>query len=530
MVSEYVSRGRSPKYVPANGVVVLNQRCIRWHGIDASHAKLTDSHVAARMDEAQFIREGDILWNSTGTGTIGRSALVSSHIADQNILVDSHVTIVRPRVNQLAAEWANYWIRTHYVQAQVAGVGSTNQVELNRSAVLEMPVPLPSIDSQRRIVARIDELFIELDDGEAALGRARNDLETYRKSLLKAAITGELTADWRATNPPQETGDQLLQHILAERKARWEADPKNRGKRYKEPATSDPHAYFDLPSGWTWASLDQVIDRIEAGLNPQLKDRGHYQSARISAEYAVDRPYLVAIGGGGDCEPGREGRVLNVAKVSKVYGETPVFYKDPDDLEGLSRWPVATALLDVYEVEGFPRLVEDLGLPDRTILVNAFDLVVRPEEKVTALWEALRDVPLHLVDLPPLVNFREPDRVTLVGSLAPMRISKEEGQRLSKEVQVFERQSELAKLARAKNREAHGGALQCEACGFNDDLDGMFDAHHLVPLMLGVRETTLSDLVVLCPLCHRWAHRKGGGQRAPLPLIELIGARRTTST
>jgi len=189
----------------------------------------------------------------------------------------------------------------------------------------------------------------------------------------------------------------------------------------------------------------------------KLKDPKHFQSARISAQYAAERPMLVTVGGGGECPPDLQGRVLNVAKVSKVYGETPVFYTAPEDRERLSRWPVATALLDVYEVEGFPRLVEDLGLPDRTILTSAFDLVVRPAEKVEALWKALHDVSLRLLDLPPLVNFREPDRVTLVGSMPPVSISKEEGQQLSKEVQVLERRSELARAAKALNQSANGG-------------------------------------------------------------------------
>lgn len=258
----------------------------------------------------------------------------------------------------------------------------------------------------------------------------------------------------------------------------------------------------------------------------KLKDRGHFQSARVAAEYAAVRPILVTIGGGEECPPKLEGRVLNIATVSKVYGETPVFYTAAEDRERLSRWPVATALLDVYEVQGCPRLVEDLGLPDRTILANAFDLVVRPPEKVKALWKALHDVPLRLLDLPPLVNFREPERVTLVGSMPPVRISKEEGQRLSREVQALERRSQLAKAAKALNREANGGMLTCEACRFADEIPGMFDVHHLVPLMLGVRQTTMSDLVVLCPLCHRWVHSKGSGQTNPLPLADLIRARR----
>lgn len=102
---------------------------------------------------------------------------------------------------------------------------------------------------QKRIVARIDKLFTELDDGEAALERARDDLEAYRKSHLKAAVTGELTADWRGANPPQETGEQLLQRIPAERNARWQADPRNIGKRYKEPEAADTNGLAELAEG-----------------------------------------------------------------------------------------------------------------------------------------------------------------------------------------------------------------------------------------------------------------------------------------
>lgn len=254
---EYVSRGRGPKYVAEDGVVVLNQKCIRWHGIDVRYAKMTDRLVAARLDEAQFVREGDILWNSTGTGTIGRSALVTRPVADQHLLVDSHVTIVRPSAEKLLSDWANYWIRTQHVQAQVAGVGSTNQVELNRSAVLEMPIPMPPLDIQRRIVARIDELFAELDDGESALVRARDDLETYRKSLLKAAVTGELTADWREANPTKETGEHLLRQVLQDCERPWDAEPKKRGKR-QLPAREAAAEPLDLPASWAIADLEDL--------------------------------------------------------------------------------------------------------------------------------------------------------------------------------------------------------------------------------------------------------------------------------
>ena len=96
---------------------------------------------------------------------------------------------------------------------------STAIPSLSRDSYNQLPVPLPPVETQRRIIARIEELFAELDDGEAALARAWDDLKTYRKSLLKAAVTGELTADWREANPMQETGEQRLQRIVGETKA-----------------------------------------------------------------------------------------------------------------------------------------------------------------------------------------------------------------------------------------------------------------------------------------------------------------------
>lgn len=145
---------------------------------------------------------------------------------------------------------------------------STAIPSLSRDSYDPLLVPLPPIKTQQRIAARIDELFTELDDGEAALSRARDDLETYRKSLLKAAVTGELTADWRAANPPQETGDQLLQRILGERKARWEADPRNRTKRYNEPLRPKAINRAAVPSGWALVTIDQISLHVTKGSSP----------------------------------------------------------------------------------------------------------------------------------------------------------------------------------------------------------------------------------------------------------------------
>lgn len=182
--------------------------------------------------------------------------------------LNQHIFKVIPEPRRADADFLFYLLK-HEIEnlKKSEHLHGSTMKHINRGPFLAHVVPVPPLDTQRRIVARIDELFSELDDGEAALDRARADLETYRKSLLKAAVTGELTADWRAANPPAETGEQLLQHILAERKARWEADPKNKGKRYKAPEAVEIGELAELPTGWIWASFGQIFDRVEAGLN-----------------------------------------------------------------------------------------------------------------------------------------------------------------------------------------------------------------------------------------------------------------------
>lgn len=137
-------------------------------------------------------------------------------------------------------------------------VNGTTRLKLTQAALKEIRLFVPSLDVQRRIVARIDELFAELDDGEEELARARQDLERYRKSLLKAAVTGELTADWRAAATEVISGSDLHKSILLERRAAWERGQAVRRKRYQEPTPPDLTGLPTIPASWTWASLDQL--------------------------------------------------------------------------------------------------------------------------------------------------------------------------------------------------------------------------------------------------------------------------------
>ena len=144
---------------------------------------------------------------------------------------NNHAHVLRAG-NLFGNRWLLYWLNTVDYRGIVNG---TTRLKLTQGAMNEMPVPIPPAGLEEHVIGRIDELFTDVDDGEAALERARGDLAMWRKALLKAAVTGELTADWRAANPAAGTGAELLTRVLAERRTRWLADVGNKGKRYVEP-------------------------------------------------------------------------------------------------------------------------------------------------------------------------------------------------------------------------------------------------------------------------------------------------------
>jgi type I restriction enzyme S subunit len=136
---------------------------------------------------------------------------------------------------------------------------------------------LPPVVEQARIVEKLEELLSGLDAGVAELKAAQKKLAQYCQSLLKAAVEGALTADWRANNPPTETGAQLLERILQERRARWEAkqlakfkeqgkaSPKDWQKKYPEPVQPEITDLPELPQGWVWSTLEQLTEFITSG-------------------------------------------------------------------------------------------------------------------------------------------------------------------------------------------------------------------------------------------------------------------------
>jgi type I restriction enzyme, S subunit len=137
----------------------------------------------------------------------------------------------------------------------VDNASGTTFKELSGSVLADLLFPIAPTTQQRRIVARIDELFAEIDEGEAALERARQGLDTWRRALLKAAVTGELTRDWREAHRPAETGADLLARIRAERET---AVVRSRRSRGMGPKDVEPTELPELPMGWVWCRMADV--------------------------------------------------------------------------------------------------------------------------------------------------------------------------------------------------------------------------------------------------------------------------------
>lgn len=170
-----------------------------------------------------------------------------------------------------------YWTLANEQMIQSKGTGTTVS-GIRLETLRSLPLLLPPSLEQIRIVQKLEELLSDLDEGVAELRKAESKLLSYRQSLLKSALEGQLTTDWRAANgKPKEAGADLLQRILSERRAHWEkkqlakfkeqgkAPPKNWQAKYVEPVRPDPDKLPTLPEDWAWASLDQLLSQLRSG-------------------------------------------------------------------------------------------------------------------------------------------------------------------------------------------------------------------------------------------------------------------------
>ena len=177
-------------------------------------------------------------------------------------------------------------------------VTGTTRPKLTQAALNGIPIPLPPLAEQRRIVAEIETQFTRLDASVAALRRAQANLTRYRASVLKDACEGRLVPTEAELAPSEgreyEPAAVLLERILAERRARWESQEKKRGK-YKEPSAPDTSALPELPEGWVWATVAQM-----ASLEFNAITDGPFGSNLKTSHYTNAGPRVIRLQNVGD--------------------------------------------------------------------------------------------------------------------------------------------------------------------------------------------------------------------------------------
>ena len=181
ILSSLISRGIAPKYDDASTQIVLNQKCIRDHYIDTLQAR---RHKPKVINE-KWLQYGDLLINSTGEGTLGRAAQV--WFVPENMTVDSHVTIVRPK-NQLLLFYIGLWGISHEREIEALHTGSTGQTELPRDRVKAMELRLPDNDTLTRFNAVIAPMVSAIVVNQQENAR----LASVRDALLPKLMSGEI--------------------------------------------------------------------------------------------------------------------------------------------------------------------------------------------------------------------------------------------------------------------------------------------------------------------------------------------------
>lgn len=157
------------------------------------------------------------------------------------------------------------------------------QPNISQTVLKEYPCPLPPLNEQRRIVAKIEDLSARSRAAKEALDAIPPLLERFRQSVLAAAFRGDLTKQWREQNPNVEPASVLLDRIRQERRHRWEQDylaqQKAKGKtpkddkwkeKYQEPEPVDTTGLPELPEGWCWVSLNTIAD-LQGGIQKGKK-------------------------------------------------------------------------------------------------------------------------------------------------------------------------------------------------------------------------------------------------------------------
>lgn len=161
-VCEYIQRGKSPKYSTIKKYPVIAQKCNQWSGFSIVNAQFIEPDSLASYGSERILQDNDLMWNSTGLGTLGRMAIYKATANPYGLAVaDSHVTVIRPFKQFVLPEYLYFYFSNPTVQSVIEeqADGTTKQKELATATIKAYWTPIPPLNEQYRIVAKIKELL-----------------------------------------------------------------------------------------------------------------------------------------------------------------------------------------------------------------------------------------------------------------------------------------------------------------------------------------------------------------------------------
>ena len=299
-VCEYIQRGKSPKYSPIKKYPVVAQKCNQWSGFSIEKAQFIEPNSLSSYRPERLLQDNDLMWNSTGLGTLGRMAIYKTAANPYELAVaDSHVTVIRPLKQFVLPEYLYYYFANPSVQSVIEDQadGTTKQKELATATIKAYLTPIPPLDEQRRILAKLSEVlpivknYGVVYDETTAMQEAFP--EALKKSILQEAVQGKLVPQ----DPSDEPAEALLERIRAEKqrlikegkikKDKHESVIFRRDNSHYEKLDGverciDDELPFEIPETWAWVRWGSIAESIQYGYNAPAKQEGRIRMVRIS--------------------------------------------------------------------------------------------------------------------------------------------------------------------------------------------------------------------------------------------------------
>ena len=288
-VCEYIQRGKSPKYSPIKKYPVVAQKCNQWSGFSIEKAQFIEPNSLSSYGPERLLQDNDLMWNSTGLGTLGRMAIYKTTANPYELAVaDSHVTVIRPLKQFVLPEYLYYYFANPSVQSVIEDQadGTTKQKELATATIKAYLTPIPPLDEQRRILAKLSEVLPVVKnygvvyDETTAMQEAFP--ESLKKSILQEAVQGKLVPQ----DPSDEPAEALLERIRAEKrrlikegkikKDKHESVIFRRDNSHYEKLDGverciDDELPFEIPENWCWCKIGTIFT-LQAGKNIQAAE------------------------------------------------------------------------------------------------------------------------------------------------------------------------------------------------------------------------------------------------------------------